>query len=66
MIAVSKVEKEKFWLTGIVIERTDEGIRMSMEDYDKSMKEIKDIEDGDKSEALTKIKIKCTEYMSER
>ena len=60
------MEKEIFGFTGIVIKPTDEGIRMSMEDYDKSMKEIEEIEDSDKSEALIKIKIKCTEYMSER
>ena len=44
--------------TGIVIKQTDEGIRMSMEDYDKSIKEIEEIEDGDKSEALTNMKNK--------
>ena len=37
-----------------------------MEDYAESIKEIEEIRDNDKLEALTKIEKKCTECMSER
>ena len=32
-LTLSKIEKDKFCFTGIDIERTNDGVRMSMEDY---------------------------------
>ena len=45
-LMVSKVEKDKFHFTGIDIERTEDGIRMSMEDYAGSISEIEEIRKG--------------------
>ena len=38
---VSKVEKNKYRFTGIDIEKKNDGIVMSMEDYAESIEEIK-------------------------
>ena len=57
-LTVSKVEKDKFRFTGIDIERTEDGVKMSMEDYVGSITEIEEIRTGEKTEALTKIENK--------
>ena len=42
-LSVSKVEKNKFRFTGVDIEKTEEGITISMEDYANSLEFIKEI-----------------------
>ena len=55
---MSKVEKNKFRFTGVDIEKTEEGITISMEDYANSLEFIKEIRAAKVDELLTKIENK--------
>ena len=57
-LSVSKVERNKFCFTVVDIERNDEGITISMEDYANSLEFIKEIRAVQVDELLTKIENK--------
>ena len=57
-LLVSKVEKNKFRFTGVDIERTKEGITISMEDYANSLEFIEEIRAVKGDELLTKTENK--------
>ena len=56
-LSVSKVEKDKFRFTGVDIEKTGEGITISMEDYAKSLEFLDEIRDAKGDESLTKTEM---------
>merc|ERR1719228_2215901 len=57
-LSVSKVEKNKFRFTGVDIEKTEEGITISMDDYANSLEFITEIRTAKVDELLTKIEYK--------
>ena len=56
-LSVSKVEKDKFRFTGVDIEKTKDGITISMEDYAKSLEFVDEIRDAKGDESLTKTEM---------
>ena len=58
LMTVSKVEKSKFRFTGVDVEKTENGIAVSMEDYANSIEEIKDFRNVKASEKLTSFEQK--------
>ena len=63
-LTISKIEDKRFRFTGIDINKTDEGIEISMEDYADSIDEITDIRKAEKSEPLTKVEMKVLRKMT--
>ena len=57
-LLVSKLEKNKFWFTGVDIEKNEKGITISMEEYAESLEMIKEIRAAPLDELLTKIENK--------
>ena len=58
-LTVSKVERDKFRFTGIDINAVEHGIKVEMDDYMNSGKDIKDIRKGERrDEELTKLEMK--------
>ena len=58
IFTISKIEENNFRFTGLDVKTTDEGIKISMEDYAKSIKEIQDIRKANGTEPLTKAELK--------
>ena len=66
-LTVSKVEEETFGYTGLDVKIVSEGIKISMEDYSKSLKEITEIKIMDDSnEPLTKLEMKLYQRMTDK
>ena len=62
---VSKVEEDTFRYTGLDVKIITDGIKISMEDYSKSLKEITEIrKTDDRNEPLTKLEIKLYRKMT--
>ena len=57
-LTISKIEKDRFRFTGVDIERTDDCITMSMDDYAASLTKIDHFRDAPKEEELTKLEHK--------
>ena len=57
-LSVSKIERNKFRFTGVDIERTNDGITISMEEYAHSLEMIEEIRAAPVDELLTKIENK--------
>ena len=57
-LVVSKVENENFHFTGMYVKKTNEGIEVSMEQYVRSIEEIKDIRKGNLNDPLRKAEQK--------
>ena len=59
VLAVSKIERDKFRFTGWDIERCSGGrIRVSMNDYAKSMEEVKNVRKHKRTEKLNCLEMK--------
>ena len=64
-MTVSKVEEDTFRYTGLDVKIVSEGIKIPMEDYSKSLKEIKEIrKTDDRNEPLTKLEMKMYRKMT--
>jgi len=57
-LTVSKVEKDKFWFTGLDISAVKDGIEITMSDYVKSLEDVKDIRKADREEELSRLEMK--------
>ena len=58
-LTVSKVEENTFRFTGLDVKVVDDGIEVSMEDYTKSLQDIKQVRKVEnREEALTKMEMK--------
>ena len=57
-LAISKVEKDKFRFTGWDIEKYEDQVKVSMEDYSNSLKEMTDIRKANRNDKLTKLEMK--------
>ena len=57
-LKVSKMEKNKFRISGWDIERYEDQIKVSMQDYANSLKEIMEIRKADRYDRLTKLEMK--------
>ena len=58
-LTVSKVKKYTFRYIGLEVKIVSDGIKISMEDYSKSLKEITEIsKTDDRNESLTKLEMK--------
>merc|ERR1712243_378489 len=58
IFTISKIEENDFRFTGLDVKTTDEGIKISMEDYANSITEIQDIRKAKGTEPLTKAELK--------
>ena len=66
-LTVSKVEEDVFRYTGLDIKSVSDGIKISMEDYSRSLKEITEIrKTDDRNESLTKLEMKLYGKMTGR
>ena len=64
-LTVSKVEEDTFRYTGLDVKIVSEGIKISMEDYSKSLKEITEIKImDDRTKPLTKLEMKLYQKMT--
>ena len=64
-LTVLKVEEDTFRYTGLDVKIVSEGIKISMEDYSKSLKEITEIKImDDRNEPLTKLEMKLYQKMT--
>ena len=58
-LTVSKVEEDVFRYTGLDVKMVSDGIKISMADYSRSLKEIMDIrKTDDRSKSLSKLEMK--------
>ena len=57
-LTVSKVERDKFRFSGWDIEKYEDQVKVSIEDYSNNLKEITDIRKADIKDKLTKIEMK--------
>ena len=55
---VSKVEDDRFRYTGIYVEALEDGIQIKMEDFVKSLEEVKEIRRADRNEELSNLEMK--------
>ena len=53
-LTVSKVEKDKFWFTGLDVCTVGDGIQISMEDYVQSLEDVQNIRKAERDEELSK------------
>ena len=63
-LTVSKIERDRFRYTGIDVSAVNDGIEIEMEDYVKSLEEIKEIRKADRDEYLTKAELKVFRKMT--
>ena len=56
-MTISKVERGRFRFTGLDVVRQEDSIRLSIEDYIRSLENIKEIRKVDRYEPLTKLKL---------
>ena len=64
-LIVSKIEEDTFRYTGLDVKIMSEGIKISMEDYSKSLKEITEIKImDDRTKPLTKLEMKLYQKMT--
>ena len=64
-LTVWKVEEDTFRYTGLDVKIVSDGIKISMEDYSKSLKEITEIKmTDDRKEPLTKLEMKLYRKMT--
>jgi hypothetical protein len=63
-LQVSKIESNSFRFTGIDIQKVPEGIRVSMEEYAKSLEDIENIREAPNDELLTKLELKVYRKMT--
>ena len=57
-LTVSKVERNQFRFTGVDISKTEEGIKMSMNEYAESLEDLDEIKKAENDEKLTKQELK--------
>ena len=64
-LTVSKIEEDEFHYTGLDMKSVSDGIEISMEDYSKILKEIREIrKTDDRNESLTKLEMKLYRKMT--
>ena len=64
-LTVSKVEEDVFRYTGLDVKMVSDGIKISMEDYSRSLKEITEVrKTDDRSKPLTKLEMKLYQKMT--
>ena len=57
-LTISKIERDKFYFTGLNVSTKEDRIEIEMADYVASLQDIKDIRKADRDEELTKIEMK--------
>lgn len=57
-LTVSQVEKDKFCFSGLDVNAVEDYIKISMNDYMQSLKDIKEIHNADHDEELSKLEMK--------
>ena len=57
-LTVSQVEKDKFCFSGLDVNAVEDYIKISMNDYMQSLKDIKEIHNVDHDEKLSKLEMK--------
>ena len=56
-LSVSKVERNKFRFTGVNVEKSEDGIMISMEDYAKSMNVFEEARNEKAEEPLSRTEL---------